>query len=131
MALQVFHLGEGVDSKNWMSHNGGDTGKMYLNHIREVVHFIASQPWGLQVLLWDDMLRKVGVAAIQGQCHPPGHSWAVARVSLPDLAVVFLGTVPAHLGGGEVRGSDWLSCPYVTEGGWASKTFGEAGQGWS
>ncbi|KAM3826749.1 hexosaminidase D-like isoform 2-T3 [Vipera latastei] len=64
-ADEVFHLGEGVDSKNWMSHNGGDTGKMYLNHIREVVHFIASQPWGLQVLLWDDMLRKVGVAAIQ------------------------------------------------------------------
>uniref|UniRef100_A0A2D4HLM0 Hexosaminidase D n=1 Tax=Micrurus lemniscatus lemniscatus TaxID=129467 RepID=A0A2D4HLM0_MICLE len=48
-----------------MSRNGGDMGKMYLNHIREVVQFIASQPWGLQVLLWDDMLRKVGVAAIQ------------------------------------------------------------------
>ncbi|KAL7979047.1 hypothetical protein Chor_015071 [Crotalus horridus] len=64
-ADEVFHLGEGADSKNWMSHNGGDTGKMYLNHIREVVHFIASQPWGLQVLLWDDMLRKVGIAAIQ------------------------------------------------------------------
>ncbi|XP_058013037.1 hexosaminidase D-like isoform X1 [Ahaetulla prasina] len=64
-ADEVFHLGEGLDSKNWMSRNGGDTGKMYLNHIREVVQFIASQPWGLQVLLWDDMLRKVGVAAIQ------------------------------------------------------------------
>ncbi|XP_013920231.1 PREDICTED: hexosaminidase D-like isoform X2 [Thamnophis sirtalis] len=64
-ADEVFHLGEGLDSKNWMSRNGGDAGKMYLNHIREVVQFIASQPWGQQVLLWDDMLRKVGVAAIQ------------------------------------------------------------------
>ncbi|XP_063171251.1 hexosaminidase D-like [Candoia aspera] len=64
-ADEVFHLGEGMDSKNWMSRNGGNTGKMYLNHIREVVHFIAGQPWGLQVLLWDDMLRKVGIAAIQ------------------------------------------------------------------
>ncbi|KAG8145421.1 putative Hexosaminidase D-like protein, partial [Naja naja] len=64
-ADEVFHLGEGLDSKNWMSRNGGDTGKMYLNHIREVVQFIANQPWGLQVLLWDDMLRKVGVTAIQ------------------------------------------------------------------
>ncbi|KAM6424536.1 hexosaminidase D-like isoform 1-T3 [Liasis olivaceus] len=64
-ADEVFHLGEGMDSKNWMSRNGGDMGKMYLNHIREVVHFIASQPWGLQVLLWDDMLRKVGATAIQ------------------------------------------------------------------
>ncbi|XP_053131660.1 hexosaminidase D-like isoform X2 [Hemicordylus capensis] len=64
-ADEVFHLGEGMDSKNWMSHNAGDVGKMYLGHIREVVNFIASQPWRLQVLLWDDMLRKVSVAAIQ------------------------------------------------------------------
>ncbi|XP_061456118.1 hexosaminidase D-like isoform X2 [Rhineura floridana] len=64
-ADEVFHLGEGMDSKNWMSHNAGDTGKMYLNHIREVVSFIAGPAWGLQALLWDDMLRKVDVAAIQ------------------------------------------------------------------
>ncbi|XP_060116864.1 hexosaminidase D-like [Heteronotia binoei] len=64
-ADEVFHLGEGMDSKNWLSHNAGDVGKMYLNHIREVVTFVASQDWGLQVLLWDDMLRKVSVAAVQ------------------------------------------------------------------
>lgn len=50
-----------------MSHNGGDVGQMYLNHIREVVNFIASQFSGLRVLLWDDMLRKVSVAAVQGE----------------------------------------------------------------
>lgn len=66
--LQVFHLGEGMDSKNWMSRNGGDVGKMYLNHIREVVSFVASWASGQQVLFWDDMLRKISVAAIQGQC---------------------------------------------------------------
>ncbi|KAH0631731.1 hypothetical protein JD844_019483 [Phrynosoma platyrhinos] len=64
-ADEVFHLGEGMDSKNWMSRNAGDVGKMYLNHIREVVSFVAGQPGGFQALLWDDMLRKVSVAAIQ------------------------------------------------------------------
>ncbi|XP_048351549.1 hexosaminidase D-like isoform X2 [Sphaerodactylus townsendi] len=63
--VEVFHLGEGMDSKNWLSRNAGDVGKMFLNHIREVVDFIASQDWGFQVLMWDDMLRKVSVAAVQ------------------------------------------------------------------
>ncbi|XP_062820751.1 hexosaminidase D [Anolis carolinensis] len=62
-ADEVFHLGEGTDSKNWLSRNAGDVGKMYLNHIREVVGFVAGE--GFRVLLWDDMLRKVNVAAIQ------------------------------------------------------------------
>ncbi|XP_078237549.1 hexosaminidase D [Pogona vitticeps] len=64
-ADEVFHLGEGMDSKNWMSRNGGDLGKMYLNHIREVVSFIAGQAGGFQVLLWDDMLRKISPGALQ------------------------------------------------------------------
>ncbi|XP_042336643.1 hexosaminidase D-like isoform X2 [Sceloporus undulatus] len=64
-ADEVFHLGEGMDSKNWMSRNAGDLGKMYLSHIREVVSFVAGQPGGFQALLWDDMLRKVSEAAIQ------------------------------------------------------------------
>ncbi|XP_075756011.1 hexosaminidase D-like isoform X2 [Pelodiscus sinensis] len=64
-ADEVFHLGEGLDSKTWLSRSGGDVGKMYLNHIQEVVNFIASQYQGLQVLLWDDMLRKISVGAIR------------------------------------------------------------------
>ncbi|XP_066496784.1 hexosaminidase D-like isoform X2 [Tiliqua scincoides] len=63
--VEVFHLGEGLDSKNWMSRNGGDVGKMYLSHIREVVNFVASRAGGQQVLLWDDMLRKISLTTIQ------------------------------------------------------------------
>ncbi|NXW07619.1 HEXDC Hexosaminidase, partial [Fregetta grallaria] len=66
-ADEVFHLGEGMDSKNWMSHNKGDTGTMYLKHIKEVLGFIATQYWGLRVLMWDDMLRKISVGALQGE----------------------------------------------------------------
>ncbi|NWX14847.1 HEXDC Hexosaminidase, partial [Aegotheles bennettii] len=66
-ADEVFHLGEGLDSKNWMSRNKGDTGTIYLKHIKEVVGFIATQYWGLQVLMWDDMLRKISVGALRGE----------------------------------------------------------------
>ncbi|XP_040976286.1 hexosaminidase D-like isoform X1 [Aquila chrysaetos chrysaetos] len=64
-ADEVFHLGEGMDSKNWMSRNKGDTGTMYLKHIKEVLGFITTQYWGLRVLMWDDMLRKISVGALQ------------------------------------------------------------------
>ncbi|NXW57446.1 HEXDC Hexosaminidase, partial [Eurystomus gularis] len=66
-ADEVFHLGEGMDSKNWMSRNKGDTGTMYLNHIKEVLGFITTQYWGLRALMWDDMLRKMSVGALRGE----------------------------------------------------------------
>ncbi|NXP72305.1 HEXDC Hexosaminidase, partial [Ramphastos sulfuratus] len=66
-ADEVFHLGEGMDSKNWMSRNKGDTGTMYLNHIKEVLGFISTQYWGLRALMWDDMLRKISVGALRGE----------------------------------------------------------------
>ncbi|NXT03735.1 HEXDC Hexosaminidase, partial [Jacana jacana] len=66
-ADEVFHLGEGMDSKNWMSHNRGDTGTMYLKHIKEVLAFITTQYRGLRALMWDDMLRKISVGALRGK----------------------------------------------------------------
>ncbi|NXT51300.1 HEXDC Hexosaminidase, partial [Pluvianellus socialis] len=66
-ADEVFHLGEGMDSKNWMSRNKGDTGTMYLKHIKEVLGFIAAQYRGLRALMWDDMLRKISVGALRGE----------------------------------------------------------------
>ncbi|NXC32018.1 HEXDC Hexosaminidase, partial [Campylorhamphus procurvoides] len=64
-ADEVFHLGEGMDSKNWMSRNKGDVGTMYLKHIKEVLAFLSAQYWGLRVLMWDDMLRKISVGALR------------------------------------------------------------------
>lgn len=65
--IQVFHLGEGMDSKNWMSQHKGDVGTMYLRHIKEVLGFLTAQYWGLRVLMWDDMLRKISVGALRGE----------------------------------------------------------------
>ncbi|NXH86903.1 HEXDC Hexosaminidase, partial [Edolisoma coerulescens] len=84
-ADEVFHLGEGMDSKNWMSHNKGDVGTMYLKHIKEVLGFLTAQYWGLRVLMWDDMLRKISVGALRGEgtgtalvAHGPGSAAAPA-----------------------------------------------------
>ncbi|NXN95440.1 HEXDC Hexosaminidase, partial [Rhinopomastus cyanomelas] len=65
-ADEVFHLGEGLDSKNWMSRNKGDPGAIFLKHIKEVLSFVAGQPWGRRALMWDDMLRKISAGALRG-----------------------------------------------------------------
>ncbi|NWS23046.1 HEXDC Hexosaminidase, partial [Pachyramphus minor] len=81
-ADEVFHLGEGMDSKNWMSRNKGDVGTMFLKHIKEVLGFLSAQYWGLRVLMWDDMLRKISVGALRGE----GTGTAVvSRVSVECL----------------------------------------------
>ncbi|NXP93181.1 HEXDC Hexosaminidase, partial [Passerina amoena] len=74
-ADEVFHLGEGMDSKNWMSHHKGDVGTMYLKHIKEVLGFLTAQFWGLRVLMWDDMLRKISVGALRGE----GTGWHLCQ----------------------------------------------------
>ncbi|NWX36225.1 HEXDC Hexosaminidase, partial [Notiomystis cincta] len=86
-ADEVFHLGEGMDSKNWMSHNKGDVGTMYLKHIKEVLGFLTAQYWGLRVLMWDDMLRKISVGALRGE-----------GTALALLAPVPGSSAPAHPG---------------------------------
>ncbi|NWU57739.1 HEXDC Hexosaminidase, partial [Dromas ardeola] len=87
-ADEVFHLGEGMDSKNWMSHNRGDMGTMYLKHIKEVLSFITTQYRGLRALMWDDMLRKISVGALRGErmgmavvAPEPGVSAVLVRVA--------------------------------------------------
>ncbi|NWU09200.1 HEXDC Hexosaminidase, partial [Cephalopterus ornatus] len=75
-ADEVFHLGEGMDSKNWMSRNKGDVGTMFLKHIKEVLGFVSAQYWGLRVLMWDDMLRKISVGALRA-------SWALMAHACP------------------------------------------------
>ncbi|NWX94518.1 HEXDC Hexosaminidase, partial [Nothoprocta pentlandii] len=41
-ADEVFHLGEGADSRAWMSRTKGDVGAMYLQHVKEVASAVAA-----------------------------------------------------------------------------------------
>ncbi|CAI9569314.1 unnamed protein product [Staurois parvus] len=57
-ADEVYHLGEGQDSKAWLNNNQGDLGKMFLIHLKNVVDFLHTQYPEKSLLMWDDMLRK-------------------------------------------------------------------------
>ncbi|KAI1883935.1 hypothetical protein AGOR_G00221200 [Albula goreensis] len=58
-ADEVFGLGESQDSKNWLQSNKGDKGKMYLDHVTTVASIIREKRPGIQLLMWDDMLRQI------------------------------------------------------------------------
>ncbi|XP_075421814.1 hexosaminidase D isoform X2 [Ascaphus truei] len=64
-ADEVYHLGEGQDSKTWLNNNKGDVGKMFLSHVKEVGGFLQTQYPDKQQLMWDDMLRKLSVDSIK------------------------------------------------------------------
>ncbi|NXF40927.1 HEXDC Hexosaminidase, partial [Nyctibius bracteatus] len=95
-ADEVFHLGEGTDSKNWMSRNKGDVGTMFLKHIKEVLGFIAAQYWGLRALMWDDMLRKISVGALQGERMGTAPVVPEPGVSVAPILVATLAGIVPH-----------------------------------
>ncbi|XP_025959710.2 hexosaminidase D-like isoform X2 [Dromaius novaehollandiae] len=64
-ADEVFHLGEGTDSKRWLSGGRGDLGTLYLQHVKEVASFVGARPGGRRALVWDDMLRRIGAGALR------------------------------------------------------------------
>ncbi|XP_077305479.1 hexosaminidase D-like [Lithobates pipiens] len=63
-ADEVYHLGEGQDSKSWLNNNKGDLGKMFMTHLKNVVDFLHAQYPEKSLLMWDDMLRKLSVESI-------------------------------------------------------------------
>ncbi|KAM4026180.1 hexosaminidase D-like isoform 1-T3 [Anomaloglossus baeobatrachus] len=62
---EVYHLGEGQDSKSWLNSNKGDLGKMFLGHLKNVVDFLYAQFPEKTQLMWDDMLRRLSIENIQ------------------------------------------------------------------
>ncbi|MBN3303827.1 HEXDC Hexosaminidase, partial [Amia calva] len=64
-ADEVFGLGEGLDSKNWLNSNNGDLGKMFLNHVKEVGSYVTDSHPGLGLLMWDDMMRHISVETLR------------------------------------------------------------------
>ncbi|GCC27625.1 hexosaminidase D-like isoform X1 [Chiloscyllium punctatum] len=58
-ADEVFNLGEGTESKQWINEQRGDIGKMYLDHIKQVGSFVVKRYPGIKLIMWDDMMRKI------------------------------------------------------------------------
>ncbi|XP_051570131.1 hexosaminidase D-like [Myxocyprinus asiaticus] len=64
-ADEVRGLGESEDSKRWLEANGGDMGKLFLNHVTAVGRFMKETRPEIRLILWDDMFRKLNSNSIQ------------------------------------------------------------------
>ncbi|KAL6475431.1 hypothetical protein MHYP_G00164710 [Metynnis hypsauchen] len=58
-ADEVYMLGEGVESKEWLSIPGNSINKLFLRHITTVAKGIREKYPSLSVIMWDDMLRSM------------------------------------------------------------------------
>ncbi|RXN19812.1 transcription factor E4F1 [Labeo rohita] len=62
---KVRGLGESEDSKRWLEANGGDMGKLFLNHVTAVGRFMTKLKKGIKLILWDDMFRKLSPETVK------------------------------------------------------------------
>ncbi|XP_063286559.1 hexosaminidase D-like [Pelobates fuscus] len=88
-ADEVYHLGEGQDSKAWLNDNQGNLGKMFVTFIKGVVGFLHEHFPEKEQLMWDDMLRKLKVDVIQASgiaTHVSPVLWIYNSAFSSDLA---------------------------------------------
>uniref|UniRef100_A0AAR2J8A9 beta-N-acetylhexosaminidase n=1 Tax=Pygocentrus nattereri TaxID=42514 RepID=A0AAR2J8A9_PYGNA len=58
-ADEVYMLGEGEESKKWLSIPGHNINRLFLRHITTVANGIRENYPSLSVIMWDDMLRSM------------------------------------------------------------------------
>ncbi|XP_004639513.1 hexosaminidase D isoform X2 [Octodon degus] len=56
---EVYYLGEGEASKQWLQQEQNNQAKLCLSHIRAVASYVLSQHPSTKPLVWDDMLRDI------------------------------------------------------------------------
>ncbi|KAJ7404411.1 Hexosaminidase D [Willisornis vidua] len=54
---EVYHLGEGEESKQWLQQPGNTLEKLFLAHIKAVASYVTSSYPRVTPIVWDDMLR--------------------------------------------------------------------------
>ncbi|XP_061867025.1 hexosaminidase D isoform X4 [Colius striatus] len=56
---EVYSLGEGEESKQWLQQQGNTPEKLCLSHIKAVASYVASSYPAVTPIVWDDMLRGI------------------------------------------------------------------------
>ncbi|EDM06935.1 rCG34541, isoform CRA_a [Rattus norvegicus] len=56
---EVYYLGEGETSKQWLQQEQNSHAKLCLNHMQAVASHVLTQHPGITPLVWDDMLRDI------------------------------------------------------------------------
>lgn len=64
-ADEVYMLGQGEESKEWLSIPGHSTDKLFLSHVTKVAKGIRETYPSLSVIMWDDMLRNMTTDTIK------------------------------------------------------------------
>ncbi|XP_058708074.1 hexosaminidase D isoform X2 [Poecile atricapillus] len=62
--MEVYYLGEGEESQQWLQQEGNTPEKLYLSHIKAVATCLASSYPMVTPIVWDDMLRGMSEAAL-------------------------------------------------------------------
>lgn len=60
-------LGQGEESKEWLSVPGHSIDKLFLSHVTKVAKSIRETYPNLGVVMWDDMLRNMTSDTIKGK----------------------------------------------------------------
>lgn len=66
LTFQVYYLGEGEESKQWLQQQGNTPEKLCLSHIKAVASCVASSYPAVTPIVWDDMLRGMSEETLAG-----------------------------------------------------------------
>uniref|UniRef100_K7FT17 beta-N-acetylhexosaminidase n=1 Tax=Pelodiscus sinensis TaxID=13735 RepID=K7FT17_PELSI len=64
--VQVYYLGEGEESKQWLQKEENSTEKLCLSHMKAVANCMVSSHPAVKPIVWDDMLRGVSEETLTG-----------------------------------------------------------------
>lgn len=65
--FQVYYLGKGEESKQWLQQPGNTLEKLCLSHIKAVASCVASSYPTVTPVVWDDMLREISEETLAGE----------------------------------------------------------------
>lgn len=63
---EVYYLGEGETSKQWLQQEQNSHAKLCLSHMQAVASHVLTQHPGVTPLVWDDMLRDIPQEQLKG-----------------------------------------------------------------
>lgn len=66
LMFQVYYLGEGEESKQWLQQQGNTPEKLCLAHIKAVASCVVSSYPTVTPIVWDDMLRGISEETLAG-----------------------------------------------------------------
>lgn len=69
-SLQVYYLGEGEASRQWLQQEQNTKAKLCLSHVKAVASHVQARHPATTPLVWDDMLRDIPEDQLSGPDNP-------------------------------------------------------------